>query len=144
VYQGQKVHLFRSSLGFLAEAQSRHENSRGRRHFLAHMKFLGDRTNDKTKDIIGKITNLFCIYLFQIDKFINKYVLTIFVVFVIRMPTKLEIYYLQYNYVLIYIIYGGRTIVGFVGFVANLLNRPTDGASVKIRKRVTFRPLVST
>jgi hypothetical protein len=108
------------------------------------MKFLGDRTNDKTKDIIGKITNLFCIYLFQIDKFINKYVLTIFVVFVIRMPTKLEIYYLQYNYVLIYIIYGGRTIVGFVGFVANLLNRPTDGARVNIRKRVTFRPLVST
>jgi hypothetical protein len=49
---------------------------------------------------------------------------------------------------LIYIIYGDRTIIGFVGFVANLLNRPTDGATVSIRKcvrkRVTFRPLVST
>jgi hypothetical protein len=45
---------------------------------------------------------------------------------------------------LIYIIYGDRTIIGFVGFVANLLNRPPDGATVIVRKRVTFRPLVST
>jgi hypothetical protein len=45
---------------------------------------------------------------------------------------------------LIYIIYGDRTIIGFVGFVANLLNSPTDGATVSVRKRVTFRPLVST
>jgi hypothetical protein len=30
--------------------------------------------------------------------------------------------YLEYK--LIYIIYGNRTIIGFVGFVANLLNRP--------------------
>jgi hypothetical protein len=44
----------------------------------------------------------------------------------------------------IYIIYGDSTIIGFVGFVANLLNRPTDGATVSVRKRVTFRPLVST
>jgi hypothetical protein len=29
-------------------------------------------------------------------------------------------------------------------FVANLLNTPTDGPSVSVRKRVTFRPLVST
>jgi hypothetical protein len=43
---------------------------------------------------------------------------------------------------LIYIIYGGRTIIGFVGFVANLLNRPTDAATVNVRKRVTFRALV--
>jgi hypothetical protein len=32
--------------------------------------FLGDRMNDKAKDIIGKFKNIFCIYLFQIDKFI--------------------------------------------------------------------------
>jgi hypothetical protein len=51
--------------------------------------------------------------------------------------------YFQYNYILIYIIYGDRTIFGFVGFVANLLNRPTDGATVSIRKRITFRPFVS-
>jgi hypothetical protein len=44
----------------------------------------------------------------------------------------------------IYIIYGDRTIIGVVGFVADLLNRPTDGATVSVRKRVTFRPLVST
>jgi hypothetical protein len=42
------------------------------------------------------------------------------------------------------LIYGDRTIIGFVGFVANLLNRPTDGAMVSVRKRITFRPLVST
>jgi hypothetical protein len=35
------------------------------------------------------------------------------------------------------------TIIGFVGFVANLLNKPTDGATVSIRKRVAFRPFVS-
>jgi hypothetical protein len=35
--------------------------------------FLADRTNYKAKDIIGKITHLFYIYLFQIDKFINTY-----------------------------------------------------------------------
>jgi hypothetical protein len=47
---------------------------------------------------------------------------------------------------LMYIIYGDRTIVGFV--VANLLNRSTNGASQRpkkcVRKRITFRPLVST
>jgi hypothetical protein len=37
------------------------------------LNFLGYRTNYKAKKKIGKITNLFCIYLFQIDKFINKY-----------------------------------------------------------------------
>jgi hypothetical protein len=37
------------------------------------LNFLGDRTNYKAKDIIGKTINLFCIYLFQIDKFINMY-----------------------------------------------------------------------
>jgi hypothetical protein len=36
--------------------------------------FLGDRTNYKAKDIIGKITNLFRVYVFQIDKFINTYI----------------------------------------------------------------------
>jgi hypothetical protein len=48
------------------------------------------------------------------------------------LSTKLEIYYLQYNYTLIYIIYGDRTIIGLIGFVANLLNRPTDGATVRV------------
>jgi hypothetical protein len=44
---------------------------------------------------------------------------------------------------LICTIYGDRTIIGFVGFVVNLLNRPTDGATVNVRKSVTFRQLVS-
>jgi hypothetical protein len=44
---------------------------------------------------------------------------------------------------LIYIIYGDRTIIGFVSFVGNLLHRPTDGATVSVRKKLTFRRLVS-
>jgi hypothetical protein len=45
---------------------------------------------------------------------------------------------------MIYIIYGDRTIIGFVDFVVNLVNRATDTATVSVRKRVTFRSLVST
>jgi hypothetical protein len=41
-------------------------------------------------------------------------------------------------YLHIYIIYGDRRIIGFVGVVANLLTRPTDGATVSVRKRVIF------
>jgi hypothetical protein len=48
--------------------------------------------------------------------------------------TKLEIYYIFAIQLLIYIIYGDRTIIGFVGFVANLLNRLTDGPTVSVRK----------
>jgi hypothetical protein len=59
--KAKKLHLLRMSLSFLAEAQPRLENSQERRHSLAevHINFLGDRTTYKTKDIIGKITNLF-------------------------------------------------------------------------------------
>jgi hypothetical protein len=67
MYQGQKLHIFSPSLSFLAEAQPRLENSQGQKVLL------GDRTKYKAKDIIKKMTNLFCIYLFQIDKFINAY-----------------------------------------------------------------------
>jgi hypothetical protein len=41
------------------------------------------------------------------------------ITFFISLLTKLEIYYLQYLLLLIYIIYGDRTIIGFVGFIAN-------------------------
>jgi hypothetical protein len=71
VYQGQKVHLFHPSLSFLAEAQPRFENRPGQKTLLGTLNFLGDRTNYIAKGIIGIITNLFCIYLSQIDKFIN-------------------------------------------------------------------------
>jgi hypothetical protein len=43
---------------------------------------------------------------------------------------------------IIYIIYGDRTIIGFVGFVANLLNRPTDGATVSVRKSAPEKQLL--
>jgi hypothetical protein len=39
---------------------------------------------------------------------------------------------------LIYIIYGSRTILGFVGFVANLLNRATDGVRKSASKKSYF------
>jgi hypothetical protein len=77
VYQDQKVYLFRSSLSFLAEAQPRLENRRGQKTLLAevHIKFFRRSQGlQSTTDIIGKITNLFFIYLFKyIDKFINTY-----------------------------------------------------------------------
>jgi hypothetical protein len=69
------VHLFRLSLGFLVKAQPRLENSRGEKTLLAevHIKFFRRPHKLQNKDIIGKITNLFCIYFFQIDTFINTY-----------------------------------------------------------------------
>jgi hypothetical protein len=124
VYQGQKVHLFRPSLGFLAEARPRLENRRKQIYFVF--------------TFIKQINLLFIILL---------YIYYIFTVFVISLPTKRKIYYLQYNYVLIYIIYSDKTIIGFIGFVANLLSRPRwrHGQRPKkcVRKRVAFRPLVS-
>jgi hypothetical protein len=49
--------------------------------------------------------------------------------------------YLYVLQLLIFIIYGDSTIIGFV---ANLLNRSTDTATISVQKRLTFRPLVST
>jgi hypothetical protein len=69
MYQGQKAHLFRSS--FLAEEQPRLENRRRRAEL--HITFFRRPHELQNKDIIGKITNLFCIYFFQLDKFINTY-----------------------------------------------------------------------
>jgi hypothetical protein len=96
------VNFFRPSLSFLAEAQPRLLTGEVTLHFLH------DRTNYKAKDIIGKITNLLCIYLFQIDKFINMYIHidNFFIVFVISLPTKLEIYYIFAIQLIIYINYG--------------------------------------
>jgi hypothetical protein len=38
--------------------------------------------------------------------------------------------------------FGDRTIIGSVGFVANLLNSPTDGATVSVRKSAFKRELL--
>jgi hypothetical protein len=43
---------------------------------------------------------------------------------------------------LIYIIYCDRTIIGFVGFVTNLLNTPTEGATVSVRKSASKKELL--
>jgi hypothetical protein len=74
VYQGQKMHLFSES-EFSAKAQPRLKQARAIGTFWKRctLNFLGDHTNYKAEDIIGKFTNLFCIYLFQINKFINTY-----------------------------------------------------------------------
>jgi hypothetical protein len=77
---------------------------------------LGDRTNYKAKNIIGKNTYKFVLYIFY------------------------SIYYQVTNNLHICIIYGDTTMTGFV---ANLLDRPTDEATISVRKRVTFRPLLS-
>jgi hypothetical protein len=64
-----------------------------------------------------------------------------FIVFVISLPTKLKFtMYLFAIQLLICIIYGDN--YRFCRF-ANLLNRPTNGAMVSVRKRAIFRPLVT-
>jgi hypothetical protein len=120
------MYLFRPRLTFLAEAQPRRES--------VTLNFLGDRTNYKAKDIIGIITNLCCIYLFQIYKFINTYILLTIFLYLANKTRNL----LFARQLLIYIIYGDRTIIGFVGFVANLLNISTDGATVTHPKKSYF------
>jgi hypothetical protein len=40
MYLGQKVHLFRPSVSFLAEAQPRFETGKDERHFLGKVTFL--------------------------------------------------------------------------------------------------------
>jgi hypothetical protein len=44
--------------------------------------------------------------------------------------------------ILIYIIYDARTIIGFVGFLANLLNIPTDGTPVSAQKSASQKELL--
>jgi hypothetical protein len=85
------------SLSFLAEAQPR-LNKRRQRHFLAevHITFFKQKT--------------FILYL---DLHINNF----FIVFLYH-KTKTLLFAIQ---LLMYIIYGDRTIIGFVGLVVNLL-----------------------
>jgi hypothetical protein len=61
------VHHFCPRSSFLTEAQPRLENRRGQKALFGRgaLNLAVDRTNYKAKDIIGKIANLFCIYLFQ-------------------------------------------------------------------------------
>jgi hypothetical protein len=71
--------------------------------------------------MIGTITHLFCIYLFQVDTFIkhfNKHFYGIY--YQLANKTRNLLFAKQLP---IYIIYGHRTIIGFVGFVDNLLNQ---------------------
>jgi hypothetical protein len=63
VYQGQKVSEFSDRGAAEARTQTRTKVTFWQRRTL---NFLGDRTNYKAKGIIEKITNLFCIYYFEI------------------------------------------------------------------------------
>jgi hypothetical protein len=101
------------SLIFLAEAQPRLDTGEGTLHFL------GDRTNYKAKDTIEKITFFFIVHICY--ELANKNRNLLFAI-----------------HLLIYIIYGDRAIIGFVGFLANLLNKPIDGATVSVRKKLLF------
>jgi hypothetical protein len=59
------VHLFRPSLSFVAEAQPRLQNRRGQMAVFGRaVNILGDRTNYKAKNIIGKNTYKFVLYIF--------------------------------------------------------------------------------
>jgi hypothetical protein len=73
VYHGQRVHVFRPSLSFLAEAQPRLEKqarTKGTFWQSCTLNFLGDHMNYKAKDIIGNI---------YLDlSFSNTYISTIF------------------------------------------------------------------
>jgi hypothetical protein len=127
VYQGQKVDLFLPSLSFLAEAQPRLENRRGQKALKAqvHIKFF--RRLHKLQSKRHHWKN--CIYHFQIDKFIST--LIIFfnsICYQLTNKTRNLLFAIQ---LFIYISSGDRTIIGFVGLVVNLLNRPIDGAPVQ-------------
>jgi hypothetical protein len=89
----------------------------------AHKIFLATARTKKQKTSLEKLHIYFVSTFFKyVDTFINTYVLTI------QLCT--------------YIIYGHRTIIGFVGFVANLLNKPTDGATVSVRKSASEKELL--
>jgi hypothetical protein len=89
----------------------------------AHNIFLATARTKKQKTSLEKLHIYFVSTFFKyVDAFINPYVLTI------QLCT--------------YIIYGHRTIIGFVGFVANLLNKPTDGATVSVRKSASEKELL--
>jgi hypothetical protein len=116
------VHFFRSSLSFLTEAQPRltnrrpHERQSKRRHWKNYK------------------------FILQIDTSI-----TVVHIFFYQLANKTRnLLHICNTITYFTFFYGDRTIIGFVGLVVNLLNRPTDGATVSIRKRFTFRPLVST
>jgi hypothetical protein len=80
MYQGQKVHLFRPSVSFPAEAQSRLEAGEDKRHVLGevHIKFF------------RQLHIYFVITFFKyVDKIISTYVLIIFfIVFFYQLANK--------------------------------------------------------
>jgi hypothetical protein len=88
MYQGQKVHLFRPSVSFPAEAQSRLEAGEDKRHVLGevHIKFFRRPHITSFK----KLHIYFVITFFKyVDKIISTYVLIIFfIVFFYQLANK--------------------------------------------------------
>jgi hypothetical protein len=123
------VDLFLPSLSFLAEAQPRLENRRGQKAQV-HIKFFRRPHELQRKRHHWKN----CIYHFQIHTFISTYYVTIFNSICYQLATKTRnlLFAIQ---LLIYIINGDRTTIGFVGLVVNLLNRPIDGETVQRPKK---------
>jgi hypothetical protein len=117
--------IFFVRLSFLADAQSITKQEEDKKHFWQRCTyFLCDRTN---------YTFIFLIYLFQIDTFIIHHILTIFYSIFYQLANKTRNLLLA-KQLLIYISYDDRTIIGFVGLIVNLLNRPADGDTVRVRK----------
>jgi hypothetical protein len=88
MYQGQKVHLFRPSVSFPAEAQSRLEAGEDKRHVLGevHIKFFRRPHITSFK----KLHIYFVITFFKnVDKISSTYVLIIFfIVFFYQLANK--------------------------------------------------------
>jgi hypothetical protein len=105
------VHLFRSESEFSGRGTAEAEQARTKGTFWRPHELQSKRHHWKNFKLI--LSNFFK----YIDQFSNTYILTIFcsmyLLSLITLRTKLEISYLQYNYILIYIIYGGRTMIGF-------------------------------
>jgi hypothetical protein len=81
---------------------------------------LANARTTKQKTSLEKLQIYFVATFFKyIHRYIDTFINNFFIVFVISLPTKLEIYY-----------------------IFAILNRPIDDATVSVRKRVIFRPHV--
>jgi hypothetical protein len=111
------VHLFRPSLSFLAEARRGVKTAEDERHFLAevHITFFRrpHELQSKRQTSLEKL-QIYFVSTFSkyVDKFIKTYILTIFYSICDYELVNKTRYLLFAIQLLIYIIYGDRTIIG--------------------------------
>jgi hypothetical protein len=126
----QKVHLFRSSLGFLVEAQSRLENRRGKKALFgrgAHEIFKATARTTKQMTSLEKLQIYFVSTFFnQIHSLIHINNFFINKIFYLRAnKTRSLLFAIQ---LLIYIIYGDRTIIAII--ICDVRRRIIDVSSL--------------